>query len=54
MCGLLFSNVVIVVLFNYMQDVWCLTCVGRNYVYDVVCMNILWYDMSLLIKRLKV
>jgi hypothetical protein len=57
MCGLVFSNVVIVVLFNCMRDVWhliCLTCFGWNYVYDIVCMNILWYDMSLLIKRLEV
>jgi hypothetical protein len=48
-CGLVFSNVVIAVLLNCMRDVWhliCLTCFGWNYVYNVVCMNILWYDMS--------
>jgi hypothetical protein len=45
-CGLVFSNVVISVLF----DVWHLisvTCFGWDYECDAACMIILWYDISL-------
>jgi len=49
--GLVFSNVVIFVLFDYMLiDVWhliCVTCFGWDYGCDVVCMIILWCDISL-------
>jgi hypothetical protein len=50
-CGLVFSNVVIYVLFDYMLiDVWhliCVTCFGWDYGYDAVCMIILWCDINL-------
>jgi hypothetical protein len=50
-CGLVFSNVVISVLFDYMLiDVWhliCVTCFGWEYGCDAVCMIILWCDISL-------
>jgi len=50
-CGLVFSNVVISVLFYYMLiEVWhliCVTCFGWDYGCDVVCMIRLWRDISL-------
>jgi hypothetical protein len=50
-CGLVFSNVVISVLFDYMLiDVWhliCVTCFDWDYGCDVVSMIILWCDISL-------
>jgi len=51
MCGLVFSNVVISVLFDYMIiDVWhliCVTCFDWDYGCDVACIIILWCDISL-------
>jgi hypothetical protein len=50
-CGLVFSNVVISVLFDYMLiDIWhliCVTCFGWDYGCGAVCMIILWCDISL-------
>jgi hypothetical protein len=50
-CGLVFSNVVISVLFDYMLiDVWhliCVTCFRWDYRCDVVCKIMMWYDISL-------
>jgi hypothetical protein len=49
-CGLVYSNVVIYVLFNCMHDVWhliCVTCFSWDYGCNVVCMIILWCDISL-------
>jgi hypothetical protein len=50
-CGLVFSNVVISFLFDYMLiDVWhliCVTCIGWDYGCDTVCMIIPWCDISL-------
>jgi len=50
-CSLVFSNVVISILFDYMLiDVWhliCVTCFGWDYGCDAACMIILWCDISL-------
>jgi hypothetical protein len=50
-CGLVFHNVVISVLFDYMlSGVWhliCVTCSGWDYGCDAVCMIILWCGISL-------
>jgi hypothetical protein len=51
MCGLVFSNLVISILFDYMLiDVWhliCVTCFGWDYGCNAACMIILWCDLSL-------
>jgi hypothetical protein len=50
-CGLVFSNVMISVLFDYILiDVWhliCVTCFDWDYGCDAACMIILWCDRSL-------